>query len=126
MGAINITRIFDTAKAKATKAGQELIDFVIYTTEALTQIIAALRNNLSFSDNFNCLISEPELRHGVEQIINTNGKAPKDVLLTRTFSLTNLTTGFGWQLNGNNQLIVKALFYGPPTGTVKVRLVILF
>jgi hypothetical protein len=126
MGAVNITRIFDTAKAKATKSGQELLDFVVYTTEALSQVIAALRNNLSFGDNFNALITEPELRHNTEQIINTNNKVPKDVILTRTFSLSSLNTGFGWQLNGNNQLVVKALFNGAPATTVRVRLVILF
>ncbi len=126
MGAVNITRIFDTAKAKATKSGQELIDFVVYTTEALSQIVAAIRNNLSFSENWNCIISEVELRHGVVQAINTNTRVPKDVLLTRTFSLTNICTGFGWQFNNDAQLTVRALFDGAPSAAVKVRLVICF
>lgn len=126
MGAVNITRIFDTAKAKATKSGQELLDFVVYTSEALSQIIAAVRNNLSFPDNFNCIISEVDLKHNTEQQINTNGKKPTDIIITRTFSLTNVNTGFGWQFNGSGQLTVKALFDGAPTNTVKVRLVIMF
>lgn len=122
---LNITRIFDTAKAFATKSGQELQDFVSYTAEAFTQIIAALRNGLTFEDNINCLVSQPTVMHDVTSVINTNGKRPQHVILTRC-PTTSICTGFGWQFNDQGQVTVRATFSGSPATPVQLTLVILF
>jgi len=126
MAKINITRIFDTARALATKPGQELSDFVTYTAEAFAQIIQALRNGLTFADNFNALVIEPEITHGQPQVLNVGTKTPTDILLTRVFSLTNPVQNFSWGYNASGQLVILANFVGSPTSVVRIRLVVLF
>lgn len=123
---VNVTSIVDTGRSKATDAGKQLSDFVDFTSEALKQIITAMRNNLSFGDNVACVIVEPELVHNTVTIINTQGKTPTDIILTRSYSVTYVNTGFSWQFNDSSQVIVKALFDGAPSSPIKVRLVIFY
>lgn len=126
MAKINITRIFDTARALGTKPGQELNDFVSYTAEAFSQIIAAMRNALTFADNFNCIVVEPEVLHAQAQVLNVNGKSPTDILLTRTFSFTNPVQNFTWGYNASGQIVILTNFVGSPTTAIRIRLVVLF
>jgi hypothetical protein len=126
MAKINITRIFETSRALGTDVGQKIADFISYCAEAFAQIIAALRNALTFEDNFNCLISEPTLTHGVQQILNTGGKNPRGILVTRSYSISYPIDAFTWHFDDSGNVIVVARFYGGPTTPIKVTLVVLF
>ena len=126
---INVTRIFETSRAIATKSGQELKDFIVFVAEALSQIIQALRNNLNFEDNFNAFIISPTVQDGAIQVINTNGKRPTGILWPTSSSNFNYPiTSFAWQFNDAGLVQVKVGFAGsPPSGTlIQIKLVILF
>lgn len=112
---INIQRLFDTGKARATEAGQQLSDFINFCSQAFENIIRALSNGLTFRDNFDCNVVNLTLNHNTEQIVGIS-KAGSQVTAVRvdsTFSSEaglELVTGFGWTVNSNNQLVVKAKF----------------
>ncbi len=120
---INVTRIFETSRALATKSGQELQDFVEFVSGAFAQVILALRNNLTFEDNFLCLTQQITLFHNQVQIINTNGKTPKRIMATAR-STTQILTGFGWTIGDNGETQIKATFDGSPVAAQNLDLVI--
>lgn len=125
MAKINLTRIFETSRALATKPGQELQDFITYVAEAFTQIIAALRNALTLEDNFNCKTLSTTILHNTVQVISTDGKPPRRIQIDCQ-STTYVCSGFGWQFNNAGQVTVKALFDGAPMTAVQIGLVIYF
>ncbi len=123
---INITRIFETSRALATAPGQLLADFITYCSEAFSQVIVALRNRLTFEDNFQCLIKDVDFSDGISTVINTDGKMPSHIIISRTFNYSNYINMWTWQLDNNNQLEMKIKFDPTPTSAIKVRLLIFY
>jgi hypothetical protein len=123
---LSVTRLLETAKLLQTEAGQQLSELIDYTNNTFEQLIRALRNGLSFSDNFNCKVSTVELTHDVFQIVNTDGKTPSQILCGRTFSLTTAVEALVWYVDDANQVQVKAFFVGAPTAKQRAVLTIFF
>lgn len=74
--------MLETSKFLATQAGQELNDLIVYLGDFAEQTIRALRNGLTFADNFNCKIIAAQMVHGVPTSIDTERKTPIGVLCT--------------------------------------------
>lgn len=125
MARFSINRLLDTSKMQATKAGQELYDFIDYVSLFSEQVLRALRNQLTFQDNFACKLKTVTLLHNVEQVIDVNGEKPTGILVTRVVSSSVLLDSFGWYLNDVGQTVVKAGFTGAPTASQQVQLIIL-
>lgn len=125
MARFSLNRLLDTSKMQATKAGQELYDFIDYVSLFSEQVLRALRNQLTFQDNFAAKIKVVTLLHNVEQVIDTNGDNPTGIFVTRVISTSVGIDSFAWWINGLGQTVVKAGLTGAPTEPQKVQLVIL-
>ncbi len=123
---ITLSRIFETSKALATKPGQELQDFITFVGDMSEQVLRALRNGITFEDNIRCLAPRVSLIHNVDQLVNTDGKAPKRVLVTRVYSTTTGVDGFMWYVDNQGRLIVKIKFINAPTDKIDVDLLVFF
>ncbi len=126
MAKLNVSTLFETSKALATDAGKQLGDFITWNADAARQIISALRNNLTFRDNFNCVVRNVSLSDGVDQPINTDGRQPSGIIPVRVVSSSISLDSFGWYINDANETVARATFTPAPSGTIPVILVILF
>jgi len=125
---IRLSRIFDSARLLSTEVGQqisELIDAYSVFTEA---IIRALRNNLTFKDNFKCSEVTLNLRHNTEQIVETSGNVlgvfPIKVGQSQ---ILEMVSSFGFSINSAGRLVVKAKFDSAVAGQdYSVTLIVLY
>lgn len=125
MSKVTISRIFETSKTLATKSGQELSEFVVYMAQFAEQALRALRQGLTFSENFAAQQINVALTHNVEQIINIQ-KQPVGIIPIRTISASTAVESFIWYINDQTQTVVKANFVGAPATSQTVAIVVLF
>src|SRR5687767_2665784 len=92
------------------------------------QVIRALKNGLTFRDNFDCEVLEVELTSGTAQIVGNKKTTvkPSGVLVQRVISSQYALDSFLWYLDGQNKLTVKATFTGSPTDKVPTSLIVLY
>lgn len=128
MALINITQLFDLSKAQATQAGQQLQDFLAYSTQALSQLISSLKNQLTFADNFNVDVKLLSVPADLPQVVSTPRGVPTGILPVRVMSTIYQLDAFGWWIDGSGRTIVKASFKGTPapTGQVDIHVVIFY
>lgn len=122
---LTITRVFETAKILASETGQQLSDMVNYLAEFVDQVVRALRNGLTFSDNFDCQIKTVSLRHDVAQIVSSDRQVT-GMIPIRCVRQDLMLAEFGWYYDDNGRLTVKASFDADPGNAVDVQLVMLF
>ena len=122
---ISLTRNLETAKILATKTGQELRGFVVYMAEFVQQVIQALRQGLTFADNFDCDIKTVQLSNDQAQVIEAR-KTAKLILPGRVVSQTHKLEAFGWYYDANSKLNVIATFDPVPDSALDVSIVVLF
>lgn len=125
MARLTLGRIFESSKALATEAGKQLTDFINDFADLREQVIRALRNGLTFKDNFNCIVSTVSLKHNTPQIINTNGLQPIGVVVLRT-SKQIYTCTIGWEINDKSELSVLPTITGAGSTAIDVVLLIIF
>lgn len=126
MAKLSISRLLEASKLLQTKSGQELQELIGFVNNLADKTIGALRQGLTFEDNFNCKISLVTLKHDVEQRINSDDRQIFGIFPVRCTSTTTAVTSLVWYINSSNQLIVKAQFAGAPADLVETTLVILF
>lgn len=122
---ITITRLLELSKALATEAGDQLKDTLTYLADLAENTVRALRNGLSFADNFACFIQTVSLKHNVASQV-TATKQVVGILPIRTFSSIYPLDSFTWYYDDQNRLTVKAGFVGAPAIAVDVTLVLLY
>ena len=125
MSKVTITSIFEISKALATKSGQELAAPLEFLADFGEQALRALRRGINFRDNFDGEFKTVDLIHNTEQIVSV-AKTPVDLWVTRTFTTSNFMTSFGWYINEDSQLVVKAQFLNTPTDAITTRIAIVF
>ena len=125
MSKVTITSIFEVSKALATEAGQQLADVINYMADFGEQSLRALRNGLTYENNFAAQVLLVEFTHEVPQIVRVT-KAPKHIHFTRVFSSTNGLANWLWTINDANELVVTLSFDGAPTDPITVQLVVGF
>jgi len=123
---VTLSRIFETSKVLGTEAGQQLQDFVQFMADLSEQSLRALRNGLTFEDNMRCLASTVSLVHSTPTIINTGGKTPKRLQITRVYSTQYLLDAWGWYIDSNGSLNLKVEFTGAPVAAQNVDLLIFY
>ena len=125
MAKFTINRLLETSKFIQTEAGSQLSDFIDYVATFSEQTLRGLRNNLSFGDNFACIIKTVDVVHNTDTLILTDGTSPTGILVTRVISAVYGVDSFAWWLNDSGQTVVRVGVSGAPTEALKVRLVIL-
>lgn len=123
---LSLSRIFETSQALATQAGQQLREPLQFLSNLGEQTLRALRNGLTFTDNFDGQLKLVDLSADVDQVVGGLRKTPTLVLPGRVYSTTSNIDSFGWWINGNSELVVNAGFTGAPTEALPVVLVILY
>lgn len=123
---LSISKLLETSRFLTTKAGAELRDFIVYVAEFSEQVLRALRNGLTFDDNFNAKAVVVELADATAQIVDTAGKNPTGIIPLRVFSSTYRIASFGWYINADGKTVVTAGFTGSPSDKINVTLVIFF
>jgi hypothetical protein len=122
---LTITRVLETAKVLATEAGQEIGDFISYMAEFVDQVVRALRNGLTFKDNFDCEVRLVSLLHNTAQIVSST-RTVTGIIPVRLVRQDLMLRDFGWYYDDNGRLTVKASFDADPGNAVDVQLVMLF
>ncbi len=126
MAKISISRIFETSRALATKSGQELSDVVAFVADLGEQSLRALRNGLTYGDNFDCEPKLVSLRTGVATVVAVQSTKPiKEVRIRRFLDTRYALDTWIWYTNQGGNLTVKATFSGSPAATFEVPLEIL-
>lgn len=125
MAKLSLTRFLEISRFLATDAGKQLADFITYVSDFAEQTLRALRNGLTFQDNFNSSVITTTLKHATAQPINTNNRQPY-LILHATQSTTTAITSLVWAMNESSQLIVTPEFKGNPSDVQTVVLVIFF
>ncbi len=123
---ITVTRLLEATKYLATQFGQEAPDFFSYMSEFVDNCVRALRNGLTFADNFDATIKPLTLTHNTAQVITlATGKTAVGILPLRVVSTTTGLDSLAWYYDQQNRLTVKAAFTGAPTDAQQVLLAIL-
>lgn len=126
MAKLSISRLLETSKLLSTKAGQELQEALTYLNDLADQVLRALRQGLTFEDNFKCKVVTVTLQNDVEQVVFSDQQQIFGVLPIRAISTQYGIASSLWFKNNNNELVVKIGFSGSPTAAVSVVLIILY
>ncbi len=122
---ITLTRVLETSKVLATDIGQKIPDFFNYMAEFVEQVVRALRNGLTFQDNFDCSVRTVSLQHNIPQVVSADRKVSGMIPL-RVMSQSLMLDDFGWYYDQQNRLTVKVAFDSDPASTIDVMILILF
>lgn len=126
MAKISISRIFETSRALATKSGQELADVVGFVADLGEQSLRALRNGLTYGDNFDCEPKLVYLRNDFATVVSVQATKPvKEVRIRRFLDTRYPLTSWIWYTNATGNLTVKATFGSSPAADYEVPLEIL-
>lgn len=122
---LTLTRLLDTGRILATEPGQQLAFFFSYLAEFVEQTIRALRNGLTFSDNFACEIKRVTLTSGEAQTITASRQVTGAVVM-RVVSQTSYLTGFNYYYDTRGELTVIAEFSSGASTSHDVVILLLF
>jgi hypothetical protein len=126
MAKLSISRLLETSKLLSTKAGQELREALVYLNDLADQVLRALRQGLTFEDNFKCTIVTVSLQNNVESVVYTDNQNIFGVLPIRVISTSYGIDSTLWFKNSNNELVVKLGLSGSPTEAVQVQLIVFY
>lgn len=129
MAKITISRLFEVSAYLQTEAGSQLKDALTYLSEFVEVTVRALRNGLTFQDNFAATLRNVSLVSGTETVVlpNTEKRRVTMIMVRQVIDDTNyIVSGFGWRYNAAGDVVVTADFKGTPLSPVSVQLAILF
>jgi hypothetical protein len=111
MAKLNVGKQFELSKSLTTEAGGELEEPLQYLSELGEQVLRALRNQLTFADNFSCEIKATKLRHNVAIPIEIGNRRPTMVLplLVRSTRYA-LTQPLRYYFDANGKFNVIGMF----------------
>lgn len=129
MAKITISRIFETTKALATQAGNDLNEFVTFSAQFAEITIRALRNGLTADDNFDCEIKTLKLTQGSVTEVNVGKRRPREIRQRRLLNTAYmLSRPIAWGFTAKGNVYVSAEFTPtPPAGeVVEIEIIILY
>lgn len=118
MAKLTVSRLLEVSKLLSTEAGQQLQELITFTNDISDQTIRALRQGLTFDDNVNSKTATITLKDSTEQIVDTGGKTPWSVTVSRVISTVYGVGEWYWYMNNSGQLVVKIKFAVPITSPV--------
>lgn len=113
-----------------TKAGIDGKAFVEFLVSSLSEVTQALRSNLTFPDNMNCIERELTLEHERPSLIGIPEERAKTqvkhVLVTQSRPMAAAVESYNWQYDQTGKLSFQASFKGAPTEPVIVKVLLFF
>ena len=122
---ISITRLIEASKWIATEAGTQLDGLISQLADWTDQGVRALRNGLTFRDNFDCESKTVSLKNNAATTVAVS-KSVTGIIITRTMSTTHSLTSFLWYYDSGSKLTLKATFTPVPTDAVDLEAIFLF
>lgn len=123
---LTINSIFDFATLAASKAAQEIKPFIEYVNRTTEEIVRALKNNLTFQDNFLGELKTVELVHGVESKVSIGRSSILGVLALKVASEDDALESLVTSVNQQSQLLVTPAFKLASSTKIDVTLFILY
>jgi hypothetical protein len=114
MTQIKVSRLVEVGKILATKVGQEIPDFVQYVADLAEQVVRALRNGLSFTDNMDATFKTVSLVSGLTAAVNVGARRPVGIWPVQVVSTAHGWESFHWYIDGSGQAQVVMTFTGTP------------
>lgn len=114
MTQIKVSSLIEVSKILTTKAGQELADFVQYLADLSSQVVRALRNGLSFTDNMDASFKTVSLVSGTTTAVNVGARRPVGIWPVQVISAARGWDSFHWYIDGSGQAQVEMTFLGTP------------
>jgi hypothetical protein len=90
-----------------------------YMSRFVAQVVPALKNGLTFADNFNCKVATVTLRNNVAQKLKVD-KPVIGVFVIRVGSTTYGFTSLTWYYDSSGSLTVKVGFSGSPSADAQI------
>lgn len=125
MAKISIARIYDLSKVLLTKAGAELEEPFRYLSEFAENSLRALRNGLTFEDNFDAEVKQIRTRQNLETVVAVNQrKRVTRIYVDRVVQPIAYyqVEAFGWKYDERGQLVVKVALAGNPPSNLDLVL----
>jgi hypothetical protein len=112
---LSATKLFEQGVVATTKAYSELKPFLEYSIQNFDQLLRALKNQLTYADNFNAATVSVDLQHNRDQVIKVTSKDIFEVRLVRVFARQGVEAAdhaatFLWAFNAAGELVVRAGF----------------
>src|SRR5258706_14299937 len=127
MAKLSVTRLVETSRMLRTQAGQDLADLLTFVNDIADQTIRALRQKLTYGDNFDCSVQTVSLIHNTEQVISFDAtRILGEVRMRRVVSRTGGIQRLIYFINNNKQFILKATFNPTPTRAFECSIIIYF
>ena len=117
MTQIKVSRLIEVGKILTTKAGQDLADFVQYVADLAEQVVRALRNGLTFSDNMDATFKTVSLVSGTTAAVNVGTRRPVGIWPVQVVSTAHGWDSFHWYIDGSGQAQVVMTFTSTPGST---------
>jgi len=114
---LSIAKLFEVSAIAGTTAYTELKTFVDYTNTLADQVVRALRNGLTFSENFNCVIKDVEVTHNIATSIDIAGDVAGILVIG---SNGKIITGFGYSRVNVGSVLVTAQISTLDKATLKL------
>ncbi len=126
MAKLTIQRLLEVSKLLATEAGEQLSELLTFVNDVSDQVLRALRNGLTFKDNFNCDLPIVKIKHNEETEVSTGDNRPSGVMPLKVVSTKYGIDQFSWWVSNQGKLVVKIAFTSDPGLALEVRLLILY
>ena len=120
MARITISRLIETSRFLATKAGQELSEFITYMSDVSEQTIRAFRNSLTFEENFRCFVKVATITTNVPYSIDVDGKAVSGVFVVKLSSGATGYSSFSWTIDTKGMLQITLTLVGGTSADVRI------
>lgn len=121
MTAINVAKLFDISKTIGTQAGQQVQDFIQYTVQTMSQVVATLRNGISLGENVDCDVKVFTLTSDTAQVVSVSpGKTPTGMFVVRVGSKAVTLDAFNWWFDDSSKPTVQARLIGATSAPVTI------
>lgn len=123
---ITISRIFETTKALATDAGNQLQDFIQFQAQFAEIALRSLRNGLTYADNMDCTIKTIAFQDNTPLTLVLD-KKPTEIRIRKVLNSTySLSKPIKWYFNNQGNPEITLNFTPTPTAPISVEIIILY
>jgi len=123
---INIPRLTNISKLLATESGNQLQEFITYSSNAFEQIIRSLKGSLTFEDNFSADKKTVVMYHNTNTTVLVD-RVPDGIIPLRVLQQNSGIDSFDWFVSNTGQVVVNIKFTDAPVAETRtVNLLILY
>ena len=122
---ITLSRSIELSKIASTEAYKQCKEAFDYFAEVSEQVVRALTNQLTFSDNFDAKVVTVTLVSARAQSVNTNARRPVGIIPLQVVSVAYGWDSFSWYVDADGSVKVKMGFTGSPGAEEQVSVVLL-